>query len=309
MESIKRFLTSKKKKKGNNPKSDQPVDGSYKKVTPEGSPTPRVSARRRRGGNYCAGNATTSFIPQDRGRKETLNWLNIGASDAIESLLTERDRAEKQVRRGPMTKGTSEVQLILNEPSCKSIEKLHDVQQRSEITARYGVSGTVAYNFSKSLGWNIARMARVRSLQLRDFGTGMRHIRTTRMPAVPFSPINWLVIPTSTLRQLSSYGHGKEPEEPDPSPICEQEIWRDSNQVDIADLRPSFTYEIPLSKNEWLSVTGEEEGEEEERECEHDSENATVESTIPLEGEATAVKITPVSRQHIREIRVSVNSH
>ncbi|KAI1166923.1 hypothetical protein F5B18DRAFT_676909 [Nemania serpens] len=313
MKSIKHFFASKEKK--DTPKSKQPAhigaaeDGSYKKVTPKGNSAmatypPRVSSLHQRNGDYSASNATTSFLPQERGREETMSFLSIGTSNALESLLTERDQAAKQVRRGPMTKGTSEVQLILNEPSCKSVEKLRNVRQRAEMTTRYGVSGTVAYNFSKSLGWNM-RTSRVPSLQLKDFGTRMRQIRTAsaRIPAVPFSPINWLVMPTSTTRRLSYYGHRDEPEEQ----ISEAGIWRDSNEVDITDLQPSFTYDIPLSDSVWSSATSEEEGEEGEdgeEKGEHDSDNVTVEPTILFEGEATTVEITPVSRQHIREVRV-----
>ncbi|KAI1118887.1 hypothetical protein F5Y14DRAFT_446697 [Nemania sp. NC0429] len=322
MESIKRFFNPKKKKR-NNPKPDHathmPVDGSYKKVAPEGNATmtypPRVSSLRYPIGNfYPAGNATIGFIPQARGRQETMAWLD--TPNALESILKERDRAAKQVRRGPMTKGTSEVQLILKEPSYTSVEKFHNVQQRTEMTTRYGLSGTVAYNFSKSLGWNMANRSRIPSLQLRDLGTRMRQIRAAASkPAIlPFSPMNWLVLPTPTTadqrrssRRLSYFDHGDKSVEqqqvPDLSPIYESGVWSDSNQVDIADLRPSFKYDIPLTDNEWLSVAGEEEDEQSEKEGDSDSD-VIVASTTPLEGEATMVMITPVSPQDIREVRV-----
>lgn len=131
MKFIKHFFASKKKKSSQKPDQpahvSEPVDGSFEKVTPEGSPRavypPQVSFHRQRSSHYSAGNATLSFIPQEYARNETMAWLNSGTSNALESLLTERDRAAKQVQRGPMTKGTNEVQLILNEPSCKSADR------------------------------------------------------------------------------------------------------------------------------------------------------------------------------------------
>ncbi|KAI0113913.1 hypothetical protein GGR51DRAFT_556411 [Nemania sp. FL0031] len=199
-----------------------------------------------------------NFTPQDRARQETLDWLNSGTSDSLAALLKERDRAAKEVRHGPRTKGTEEVQMILKEPSYRSVEKLHSAQRRTGMTIRYGAPGAVAYNFSKSLGWNRALPSQLPSLQLRDFQARIKETQTApaTIPVVPFSPIDWLVLsdPTasqqlSLQRRLSDFaldGDVDEEEDYVSSPISEPGGWRDCEQMDITDSRPRLTLEIPV---------------------------------------------------------------
>ncbi|CAJ2502038.1 Uu.00g048910.m01.CDS01 [Anthostomella pinea] len=168
--------------------------------------------------------ATTSFTPQSRGKEETLAWLN-GTSDALTQLIDQQSHAASQVRRGPKTRGNREVQLILREPCPKTVEKLHRVKNQAEIAVRYGVPGTVVYNFSKSLNWNNTTTPQLPSLQLRDFGSMIRDAVAARIPPAPSTPITWLVIPDS-------------------GTSIEAAVWRDEQSVDITerpDDRRSFS--------------------------------------------------------------------
>ncbi|KAI1151880.1 hypothetical protein F4825DRAFT_451068 [Nemania diffusa] len=292
MESVKLFFTSNK----NNSKSRfkkrslaiSLVDKGFKRVVPEYDSI----------GAYYPGHATTAFIPHDRGRQQTLAWLDTGTSESIVSLLKERDRAARQVQSS-RTKGTKETQMILNEPSCKTVEMLHNVQRRAEMTIRYGGPGAAAYNFSRSLGWNRASTYRLPSLQLRDFGDIMRECEATsagNTPATPFSPINWIVLqdPTKSPRprwNFSFWEHEDElDEQPDCilSPISEPGGWRDSEQVDITDSRPRFTQEI--SQGDAIG--------------DYDPYSMEVEPMTPAESEATAIKLTPVFNGQIRQVRI-----
>ncbi|GAW21665.1 hypothetical protein ANO14919_111880 [Xylariales sp. No.14919] len=237
MQSIKKIFTSNKKKSKSkfrqDPQVSSPVEGSFETLTSERSLT-NVYPSQLPSGDSHVGQATIDFIPQARGREETIAWLNT-------------DQAAKQIRRGPRTEATKEVQLILESPSCKTVEEFHHIRQQSEIAVRYGAPGVFVYNFSKSLGWNQASGSRLPSLQLRGFETRMKEIRNaySSIPAVPFSPINWLALPKSTgaqqseaRRQLSNYGHEYELQEQEvwaSSPISEPGGWRDSEQIDITN--------------------------------------------------------------------------
>ncbi|KAI3329282.1 hypothetical protein HD806DRAFT_279377 [Xylariaceae sp. AK1471] len=320
MESIKRFFSPKKSKSKSKskkrPRISSPVNGSFEKLTPDSGPqavySPRLSSRR----NNHVSRATTTFTPEDRGRAETIAWLNTGTSQSLATLLTERDQAAKQIRRGPKTKGTKEVQLILHKPSRKAVEQLHRVRRQAEMVVRYGAPGIVAYNFSKSLGWNQASASKLPPLQLRDFGTRMREIGTVsaRLPAVPFTPITWLVLPTPTAAQgpklqrqaLSCEVGDEQQEEPARSwsPVSEPGGWRDSEKMDIADSRLDLTQEVPVGEIEGLFVVGEEEEEEEEGEGEYDPYDVNVVPVTPFESEATAIKVASVSSRQIRQVHV-----
>ncbi|KAL7629304.1 hypothetical protein AAE478_000824 [Parahypoxylon ruwenzoriense] len=137
-----------------------------------------------------------SFMPQGQGREATLTWLNSNGSDGLVQLIRERDRAARQVRRGPRTKGTEVVQLTLHEPSIKSVEKLHRVHRQAELTLRYGMAGVLAYNFSKFTGWNRTEASKLPSLQLAHSSAAikMRGELSGKSPYIPPlapEPIGW----------------------------------------------------------------------------------------------------------------------
>ncbi|KAI1120730.1 hypothetical protein F5Y10DRAFT_272787 [Nemania abortiva] len=201
------------------------------------------------------GHATSNFIPQDRGRQETIEWLATGTSESLAALLTERDRAAKQAQHEPRTKGTEEVEPILKEPTYKNVKELHTVQRRTEMAVRYGVPGVVVYNFSRTLGWNRAAMSRLPCppLQLRDFQARIREIKlaSAGTPAAPYPPIDWLVLSERRaaqrpkLQKQLTYTEYDEMDEQGAypiSPISEPGGWRDG--VDITDARPRLTLEI-----------------------------------------------------------------
>ncbi|KAI0456682.1 hypothetical protein F5B21DRAFT_467519 [Xylaria acuta] len=91
------------------------------------------------------------------------------------------------------------------------------------MAVRYGAPGVVIYNFSKSRGWN--RASRIPSLQLRD--------PDVSVPAVPLSPINWLVLPNLKPPQTSGCGYKDESREQwaRSSPVSEPGGWRDTEQM------------------------------------------------------------------------------
>ncbi|KAI0842118.1 hypothetical protein F5Y06DRAFT_292940 [Hypoxylon sp. FL0890] len=167
-------------------------------------------------------NVKMNFTPRTRGEQATLAFMNSGGSDDLKQLLNERDRAERQVYRGPKTKGNKEVQLILREPSIKSVEQFYRVCEQAEISAKYGVPGEVVYNFSRSLNWNKTNTPKSSSLQLTDFGivkgerrglfSNPQHIPRTLSP-----PIDWLDLGT----YKASTGNSRPL-----SPISEPGGWR-----------------------------------------------------------------------------------
>ncbi|KAI1428371.1 hypothetical protein F5Y12DRAFT_57472 [Xylaria sp. FL1777] len=318
MDSIKRFFTKKNKDKPTckkRPKISSPIERNCEKLTVENSSVsgypPRLSSCHRYRGQSHISSATTSFIPRDRAREETITWLNSGTYESLAPLLTERDKAAKQIRRGPRTKGTKEVQLILKNPSRNAVEQLHRLQQQTEMAIRYGAPGVVVYNFSKSLGWNQASTFRLSSLQSKDFETIMKEmsIASAAMPPIPFSPMNWLVLPEPTiahqsgprrpLQPLSNYEHADELQQArSSSPISEPGGWRDSEQVDIADLGPELLRD---SETEVIRVIGEREGEDHKGEYDPYDNNVV---SGPFESQAIAMTVTPVYSQQIRQVSV-----
>ncbi|KAI8632026.1 hypothetical protein F5Y19DRAFT_422885 [Xylariaceae sp. FL1651] len=254
MDSIKRWLDPKKSKSKSKskkrPQTNLPFSGNLEKLTPDRSYqtaiAPLSSSRQRKKGDNQFGFTTTTFMPQERGRDATIALLNTGTPESLAKLLTERDHAAKQVRRGPKTKGTTEVQLILRKPSCKAVEKLYRVRQQAEVAVRYSAPAVVAYNFSRSLRWNQKSALKLPSLQLRAFGPAMmREIRTAsaKIPAaVPFAPIDWLVLPTPTAATQGYVCEEDEESQPQPparcwSPVSEPGGWRDgATEEDIAAL-------------------------------------------------------------------------
>ncbi|KAF2968126.1 hypothetical protein GQX73_g5444 [Xylaria multiplex] len=172
-----------------------------------------------------------------------MTWLNTGTYDSITTLITEQAQAAREIKRGPRTKGTEEVQRILESPSCRTVEELHHVRQKNEIAVRWGAPGVVAYNFSKSLGWNRAAASRLPSLQLRGFNESSIQskkttpIGTVSTPVVPFMPIDWVALPDHVGAHQSegkwkfpNFGHedGLDDRQYRPwSPISEPGGWRD----------------------------------------------------------------------------------
>jgi hypothetical protein len=236
MESIKIFFSPKKSRSKGCPQISSPISGSSKKLTVDidlrtsRPPAPSSSHHHQENGNSRLRVATSIVAPQDRGREETMAWLKSGTSESLVTLLTDRDRAAKQARHGPKTKGTEEVQLILSKPSSKTVEQLHHVRRQAEVVAGYGAAGVVAYNFSKSLGWNQALASKIPALRLRNFGPSMKEIRTVStscIPPVPFTPVDWLVLPTSTSTMTQEPKSRKERKEParSLSPISELGGW------------------------------------------------------------------------------------
>ncbi|KAI1490674.1 hypothetical protein F5X96DRAFT_694218 [Biscogniauxia mediterranea] len=218
MEAIKRWLEPKhKKSKGrssNRPQVSSPVSGTFQQLTADHDDDDMdmiVYAPRRRTKHtsaLVANTTTTSFVPRDRGRKATLEWLYSGAPDSssvAKQLGRERERAARQVRRGPQNLGTFEVQDLLRRPSRRAVERLHLVRRQAEVAVRYGVSGAAAYNFSRSLRWNRVEGSRLvlppspqPQPQPHGFGGGGaagRPPSVTIAPAGPYTPIQWLELP------------------------------------------------------------------------------------------------------------------
>ncbi|KAI5926803.1 hypothetical protein F4810DRAFT_707343 [Camillea tinctor] len=217
MKAIKRWLEPKNgrdkgKDRSSRPQISSPVSGTFTKLTHSGENMDMIlssSSRRRKDKNAGAlvvttsttttttsttSTTTTSFIPRDRGRTATLEWLNSGTSLSIAKLTRERECAARQTRRGRKDLGTFEVQELLRKPSRRAIERFNLVRRQAEVTVRYGVSGVVAYNFSRSLRWN----KEVEGPRLRGFGGGAgagRPPSMTMAPAGPYTPIHWLRLP------------------------------------------------------------------------------------------------------------------
>ncbi|KAI1277153.1 hypothetical protein F5Y07DRAFT_114415 [Xylaria sp. FL0933] len=242
---------------------DMPVKRSFRKPTSERSsmakhPHEDASPCQNIGDPHSS-NASISFMPQDHGREQTIAWLNTGAYESLASLLTERDQAASQIRRGPRAKGTNEVQQILKNPSCKTVEQLHCLKKQTEMAVRYGKPGVVVYNFSRLVGWNKTTSSKLPSLQLKDFETRMKEVEsaTASMGPIQFSPINWLKIPKPIAAYQSMPGGGlADCEDEDTvqqarslSPLSEVGGWRDGNQVDIAESRLDPLYEMPMRES------------------------------------------------------------
>lgn len=275
-------------------------------------------ARYPRGDYYKTSLLKLPFVPQERGKEAIMEWLNGGAcaSSSLELILTERDRAAKQVQRGPKTHGTRETQRMLNRPSPEAVERLRAVQEKSRIALRYGAPGVAAYNFSKSLGWNQSTLLNTRPPSpdsMVDFETRMAEIRAasaaaTSMPDAPFSPIDWVVLPSSNTKEMKQAEQQGRPSEYAPgaveedgaagswSPISEPGGWRDTetDQADIGEWRLDDICEAPLETGRTGGgslIPG-------DRERGGDG---------PYVGKATAVEVTPVRPGQIRQIHNKIH--
>ncbi|KAI0140938.1 hypothetical protein F4776DRAFT_539435 [Hypoxylon sp. NC0597] len=178
-------------------------------------------------------NAKMNFTPRTQGGQATLAYTEYGRPDDLTWLFGERDRAERQLYRGPKTKGNKEVQLILREPSIKSVEQFHSACKQAEISARYGIPGEFVYNFSRTFTWNQANATKVSSLQLRDFDTGKRKhkglFRSTPPTSLPL--IDWFDLEAP---RTSNSSNGRRL-----STISEPGGWRDLSYTDVYE-EPGF---------------------------------------------------------------------
>ncbi|KAI1499161.1 hypothetical protein F5X99DRAFT_430899 [Biscogniauxia marginata] len=298
MEAIQRWLGP--KHKNHRPKISSPVSGTCKKLTDEDAELC---------GNGAGALVTTDFVPRDRGRKETIDFLKSCTSDSLARLLREQDRAERQVRRGPKTIGNKEVQNILRRPSRRAVERFHFVRRQAEVAIRYGAPGAAAYNFSRSLNWNkTAGQTLLPSLQLRDPGNRMsRPSSISVAPAGPFTPISWLELPKA-----------KKPSSDDPeslSPISEPGGWRDTSpgELERPESRAGFERDEEAGGEDVEHPELPQLDTDVEREfdpCDDDS-HRTPDSDEVCEGqeewetsEAQVVAIAQIPLQRVREIYV-----
>ncbi|RYP34950.1 hypothetical protein DL767_004027 [Monosporascus sp. MG133] len=174
--------------------------------------------------------AGRGFVPQARGTEATLAWLERRTPDALSRLLIERDRAERQNRRGPKTRGTREVKEILLRPCRTTVEQLHNVRDQAEAAVRYGgaVAGAVAYSLARSLQNRAAAVRggsgipRLPSLQLRDFSTmvGEQLELVSRMPG---SALGSMSNPRTWFDTRSPKPRGSR--SPSPEPVGEASAW------------------------------------------------------------------------------------
>ncbi|RYP54965.1 hypothetical protein DL768_000281 [Monosporascus sp. mg162] len=173
------------------------------------------------------------FVPQARGTEATLAWLERRTPDALSRLLIERDRAERQNRRGPKTRGTKEVKGILLRPCRTTVEQLHHVRDQAEAAVRYGgtVPGAVAYSLARSLQKGAAAVRgesgspRLPSLQLRDFSTmvGEQLELVSRMPGSALSSVS---NPRTWFDTRSPKPRGNR--SPSPEPVGEASAWTEA---------------------------------------------------------------------------------
>ncbi|KAI0593886.1 hypothetical protein F4775DRAFT_606969 [Biscogniauxia sp. FL1348] len=260
MEAIKRWL--KPKHKGRNssssrPQVSSPVSGTFTKLTADEDEdddididmilcAPRSRAKHAGAFTGTSTNSTTTFVPRDRGRKATLEWLYSRTPDSVARLAQERERAARQVRRGPQNLGTFEVQDLVRQSSRRAVERLRLVRREAEVMARYGVSGAAAYNFSRSLRWN---RGVVPSPQLRGFdggggGGAGRPPSVTVAPAGPYTPIRWLELPGP--RAAGEKGGSVTP------PISESGGWQDTPLRGIGrhEFRAGFERDADIEKED-----------------------------------------------------------
>ncbi|KAI2629705.1 hypothetical protein GGR54DRAFT_275854 [Hypoxylon sp. NC1633] len=212
------------------------------------------------------------FTPRTRGTEATVAWLKTGMSDELIKILDERDHAERQVHLGPRTKGTEEVQLVLRDPCKKSAERFHHARKQAEFTERYGVTGRVVYNFSRSIGWNKDNAPMLPPLQLTDFGAMMRENKRL-FPDTLTPPIDWI-----DLGMSGTPGDNKKPL----SPISEPGGWRDT---------PPSSEGHTIHHDNSTPVAADVNVEGEEREALE-------------EGKALTVTMTKISVQMVRQVHV-----
>ncbi|KAI0009756.1 hypothetical protein F4779DRAFT_352499 [Xylariaceae sp. FL0662B] len=296
MEAVKRWLSP---KKTNNKKRTRP---RHHRSSSESS-TESLSYYTVTELNHDVGIATTTFTPEGRGKEAILAWLDTGESEALVHLLQERDLAERQVRRGPRTKGTREVQDVLRKPSIKTLEYFHRVRRQAELTIRYGVPGAVAYNFSKSLGWNKIAASRLPPLQLRSFGAMMKEHAglfgdSPRIPPIPSTPIDWLDLGTPG----TSCHNGQFL-----SPISEVGGWRDTppQKTERPASRLGFTQDDECEIEEELRLPQVDADVEREYDLHNDSPttpNVDITEDDGVVSEAKAITVTEVSSREIRQV-------
>ncbi|KAI8965939.1 hypothetical protein F5Y11DRAFT_234645 [Daldinia sp. FL1419] len=130
-----------------------------KKRLEDGSSSEKSSDKRR--------TIKSKWTPQSHGEEETLAYIETGSSYDLARLLDERDRVGKKARRCSRPKCEKETRVVLREPAIHSVMQLHQVCRQAEVVARYGLTGKIAYNFSKPTGWNRLNLSRLPSLQLR----------------------------------------------------------------------------------------------------------------------------------------------
>jgi len=317
MQRIKRYIQTKASKSSYKPETRLAINASVNERP--GRPSnmakgiypiipPRTSSLGKGSSKKPYSHTTMPFTPQERGREETLAWLETGTYDSFRALLTQRNQAESQIRRGPRTMGAREVQRILREPSRQSVQSLHAACQGAEMALRYGVLGAAAYNFSKTVGWNQDAAMRVPSLQLSPMIPSLPPIR-------PYTPIRWLQLPdpeSESKEKGKEKGKEKEKEKKEPttdcwSPLSEQGGWRED---DIADMRldnireGSLTGSLTRSDSEHSNYFRPDERIDGWTEGEYDLDDAHVESDAPLGTEARAVTIKPVSSAQVRQVDV-----
>ncbi|OTA96938.1 hypothetical protein M434DRAFT_27281 [Hypoxylon sp. CO27-5] len=200
-------------------------------------------------------NAKMSFTPQAQGEQATLAYTEYGRLDDLNRLVGDRDRAEKQLYRGPKTQGNKEVQLILQEPSIKSMEQFYSACKQAEISVRYGIPGEFVYNFSKTFAWNKTHAMKVSSLQLTDVDTGKRKHKgllsnTPHTPPISYPPIDWFDMGAS---KTSTNSNSRRL-----STITEPGGWRDLSHTDVYEeqafnLRSSSSVSlvVQVDDDEW----------------------------------------------------------
>ncbi|KAI6093834.1 hypothetical protein F4821DRAFT_252834 [Hypoxylon rubiginosum] len=169
--------------------------------------------------HHTASVPTLNFTPQDQAHDASIAFIETHTSEDLNRLLSERDRGGSLVVRGPKTIGTSEVHRVLSEPSIRSVARLHEACKQAEFSLKYGTSGRIIYNFSKSLAWNKARAPRVPSLQLRSFGDMVKG--STTLIEGSNRSVSHTSIPINEVgggKDTPNSSHGDTHEEPEPEP-------------------------------------------------------------------------------------------
>ncbi|KAF3062208.1 hypothetical protein GL218_03213 [Daldinia childiae] len=182
------------------------------------------------------------YIPQSYGMVETLAYLHSGSPYDLARLFDERDRVENQMRRRPKTKGTEEVQLVIREPTIRSVKQLYRICKQAEIVAKYGLPEIIAYNFSRSTCWNRLNISGLPSLQLR------KPKETARRPSG--------LLGTSIVEpdfDMSTFSFGTDRPS---SPVSEAGGWRDLpytyGDLEMAPPDPPVTPDLyTIEEDEW----------------------------------------------------------
>ncbi|KAI0176318.1 hypothetical protein GGR52DRAFT_590025 [Hypoxylon sp. FL1284] len=118
--------------------------------------------------------STLDFTPRSQARDASIAVLSSGSPEDLAWLREQIACGESLARQGPKTNGTEEVQLILREPSKRSVEKFHDACKLAETTLKYGNYGVMMYRLSRNLALDKAKAPRLPSLQLTGFSDMIR---------------------------------------------------------------------------------------------------------------------------------------